>query len=218
MKDTTDLVFIVANKKKQANLAQTSETAVPTLFPDCTVSIEHKWDSDITEHPIERGVSVADHIVNKNPVFSVDGIFNQHTVDTYFGNVVNGQQRIKDAYDYLLSLRNNRLPFTLVSKYASYRDCVVKSLSIPVAPTDGNNTLIFSMEIQQIRFAQNEEVTLVRAVEVAPPFVDTASPKESKGNSQVGLTVFENNPFAPKGKKTTRVQDNLTKIPYRFGG
>ena len=210
MKDTTNLVFIVANKRSNADTT--------ALFPDCTVSIDHKWDNDITEHPIERGESVADHIITKNATFSVSGIFNQYTLETYFGNLVGSESRIKDAYDYLVSLRNNRLPFTLVSKYSSYPDCVVRSLSIPVAPTDGNNTLIFSMEIQQIRFGKNEEVNLVRAEAVADPFKDTAANKQSKGNTQVGLAVIDGNPFTPKGARTTRVQDNLAKIPYRFGG
>lgn len=210
MRDTTDLIFIVANKKVNADTT--------ALFPDCTVSIDHKWDNDITEHPIERGESVADHIITKNAMFSVSGVFNEYTLETYFGNVVGNESRIKDAYDYLVSLRNNRLPFTLVSKYSSYPNCVVRSLNVPVAPTDGNSTLIFSMEIQQIRFGFTEEVSLVRAEAVADPFKDLAAPKQSIGNSQIGLSIFEGNPFAPKGRKTTRVQDNLTKVPYRFGG
>jgi hypothetical protein len=55
----------------------------------------------------------------------------------------------------------------------------------------------------------------VRATEVKSEFFDTVQTKLSTGKSQVGLAVIEGSPFRPKDTVSTRVQDNLTKIPFR---
>jgi hypothetical protein len=153
--------------------------------------------------------------VSKNATFSISGIFNKYSLSQYANNIVSGENKVQEAYDYLLSLRNNKTPFTLVSKFSAYPDCVVKSLEIPVTPTDGNSTLVFSMTVQQIRFSESEDVTLVRAIEVESTFFDTASSKESTGKAQVGLAILTNSSFKPKGTVSTRVQDDVTVIPYR---
>ena len=214
MKEVVDLVFVAANKRKSSS----DYEGRPMLFPDCTVSINHSWENDISEHPIERGSSVVDHAVSKNGVFEVSGIFDKYTLQSYQGNSINSESKIQEAYDYLLALRNSRQPFTLVSKYSAYPNCIVKSLQIPVSPTDGKNSLVFSMSIQQVRLSESESVTLVRAVEVAEPFRDSYTDKESKGRSQLGLAIFEGNPFKPKGTTSTTIKDRVTKIPYTFGG
>lgn len=185
MADVKDLVFIVANKRSfTGNDATASVAGRTALFPDCTVSISHKWDNDVTEHPIERGAAVSDHVSQKNAVFEISGIFNQYSLQKYNGNVVETGQKIQDAYDYLLTLRNTGVPFTLVSKYSTYNDCVVKSLEIPVAPTDGNNTLIFSMTAHQIRQVSSEQVRIAQIENVSIPYQDTASSKTSEGSKQ----------------------------------
>jgi hypothetical protein len=218
MTDTVDLVFIVANKQSQS--VNSDFAGRPMLFPDCTVSIGHRWDNDVTEHPIERGSSVVDHVVCKNATFSISGVFNKYSLSNYTNNVVSSENKVQEAYEYLLALRNNRTPFTLVSKFSSYPDCVVKSLDIPVSPADGDSTLIFSMELQQVRLVESESITLVRATEVKSEFFDTVQTKLSTGKAQIGLAVLEGSPFAPKGVVVTRPQDAVTIIPFapRVGG
>jgi hypothetical protein len=175
-RNTENLVFIAANKQT------TSFSGRPVLLPDCTVSINHKFSNSVTEHPIELGSSVVDHVVNKNLVMNISGIFNQHSLMQYSQSVLNPESKVQEAYDYLVSLRNNRTPFVVVSKYDVYNDCIIRELEIPVAPTDGKSTLIFNMEIVQIRFARSEQVTLVQVQDVSTPFKDSAAAKQSTGN------------------------------------
>ncbi|QCQ57961.1 hypothetical protein Barba22A_gp110 [Rheinheimera phage vB_RspM_Barba22A] len=175
-----DVVLILANKMQADKLG----LGGTFLLPDCTLSIDHKFENDVTEHPIDRGSSVSDHVVNKNVTFSVSGVYNTYSLQKYVQDGVSTQNRVADAYKKLLDLRNSKQQFTLVSRYDIYQNCVVKSLSIPVAPTDGN-TLIFSMEITQVRVSQPfRQVTLVQLEDVSEQFVDAAQLKKEAGTKQ----------------------------------
>lgn len=45
------------------------------LFLDAVTSYTKSWSGEVTEHPLELGVSVSDHYISKNPSFTVEGVF-----------------------------------------------------------------------------------------------------------------------------------------------
>lgn len=151
------VTFIVANKFAAGN----TEIAGEKYFTDCTVSISHNFSNSVTEHPVETGVSFSDHIQVQNNKFTVSGIFGQYGLNDYQADTLSrGLERIQQAYKFLRRLRDERLTFTLVSKYETYSDCVIESLSIPVS-VESSNSLYFDMNIVQIRKADTESVNLV---------------------------------------------------------
>lgn len=151
------ITFIVANKFAAGN----TEIAGEKYFADCTVNISHDFSNSVTEHPVETGVSFSDHVQLKNNRFSVSGIFGQYGLNDYQADTLTrGSERIQQAYKFLRRLRDERLTFTLVSKYETYSDCVVESLNIPVN-AEGSNSLYFDMSVVQIRKATTESVNLV---------------------------------------------------------
>lgn len=174
-----DIVFIVANKKKvNPNVSGVK------YFPDCTLSVTHSFDNDVTEHPVEDGTSFSDHIQNKNKTFSVSGVYNAKSINLYAGDNISQDNRVADAYSFLTSLRDERKTFTLVSRYDVYPDCVVKSLRFPLAPTDGN-TLLFEMDLVQIRKASVDQVNIVATQNVADFKKDSASRTTNEGKKPV---------------------------------
>lgn len=170
------IVFIVANKKSSSQLGGLQ------YFPDCTVSISHTFDNDVTEHTVEDGSSFTDHIQNKNAMFSVSGIYNTVSFNKYLGDTLNQQDRVTNAYKFLKGLRDDRKTFTLVSKYDVYKDCTIKSLRFPVAPTDGN-TLLFEMDIVQVRKSKLELVNIVTVANVIESKQDDASNSSVSGKN-----------------------------------
>lgn len=177
MEEEDNSVTLIVANKKSASKGLTGTI----LLPDCVVSIDHKFENEVTEHPVDGKASVSDHVVNKNVTFTVSGVYNTYSVDKYFNDSVSAKNRIAEAYNKLLYLRDSKVPFRLVSKYAAYNNCVVRSLNIPVAPDDGN-TLIFSMEIVQIRLSKDfDEVRLAQVEDVSQPFVDSAQIKTQSG-------------------------------------
>ncbi len=151
------VTFIVANKFAAGN----TEIAGEKYFTDCTVSISHDFSNSVTEHPVETGVSFSDHIQVKNNRFTVSGIFGQYGLNDYQADTLSrGLERIQQAYKFLRRLRDERLTFTLVSKYETYPDCVIESLTLPVS-VESSNSLYFDITVVQIRKATTESVNLV---------------------------------------------------------
>lgn len=171
------ITFIVANKFK----AGVSEIAGEKYFADCTVSISHEFNNTVTEHPVETGVSFSDHVQLKNNRFNVSGIFGQYGINDFQADALTRTaDRIPQAYAFLRKLRDERVTFTLVSKYETYYDCVVESLSIPANP-ESSNSLYFDLSIVQIRKATTETVNLISATRVIDGKKDSASSTENGG-------------------------------------
>jgi hypothetical protein len=173
------ITFIVANKFK----AGVSEIAGEKYFADCTVSISHDFSNTVTEHPVETGVSFSDHIQLKNNRFTVSGIFGQYGLNDYQADTLSrGLDRIQQAYKFLRRLRDERLTFTLVSKYDTYYDCVVESLNLPVS-AESSNSLYFDMQVVQIRTAATESINLVSVAKVIDNKKDSASTTVNGGKT-----------------------------------
>lgn len=179
------ITFIVANKFK----AGVSEIAGEKYFADCTVSISHDFANTVTEHPVETGVSFSDHVQLKNNRFTVSGIFGQYGINDFQADTLTRTaDRIPQAYAFLRKLRDERVTFTLVSKYETYYDCVVESLSIPANP-ESSNSLYFDLTIVQIRKATTETVNLISATRVIDGKKDAASSTENGGKKPSGIFV-----------------------------
>ena len=184
MEEDNSVVLIIANKQQAS--------AVGTLLlPDCVVSITHKFENEVTEHPIDGKASISDHVVNRNVTITLSGIYNTYAIQKYKNDSVSSTNRVAEAYRKLLDLRNSRTPFSVVSKYDVYNDCVVKSLSIPVAPDDGN-TLIFNMDVVQVRLSKDfDNVRLVNIEDVSVGVVDSAQVKSQSGVKQKTRTLSD---------------------------
>jgi hypothetical protein len=177
------IVFIVANKK--------SNTGVEGLkyYPDCVMSINHNFVNDITEQPVETGESFTDHIQNKNKTFTISGRYNPYNLTAYAGdNIEQSRDRLQQAYNFLVGLRDNRSIVTLVSKWASYPDCAVSSLDININP-DNSNVLEFSINFTQIRRSFTTQTNIVQVQTVAPPKKDDASKNKNEGRKNAGKSV-----------------------------
>lgn len=201
------ITFIVANKFAAGN----TEIAGEKYFADCTVSISHNFSNSVTEHPVETGVSFSDHVQLQNNKFNVSGIFGQYGLNDYQADTLTrGGERIQQAYKFLRRLRDERLTFTLVSKYETYPDCVVESLTIPVN-ADGSNSLYFDMSIVQIRKATTESVNLLIS-NVIDSKKDSAS-----GTTNGGKKTSEGRSILKAIGKESTIEDFVVDI-FKKGG
>jgi hypothetical protein len=117
-------------------------------------------------------------------------MYNKVTINPYNENTINNSlERLTQAYKFLLDLRDNKRVFTLVSKYASYPNCVVSNLSIPVNP-DNSNGLQFDMEIKQIRVATTSSISIVQTGNVAEFKKDDAANQTNGGKKQPKSSIL----------------------------
>lgn len=149
---------------------------IDTLELDAALSETQTFESEVSEHPVEVGANVVDHIRPKPVVLRVDGVVtNTPTTPVQVRRAANDAGVSLDAPQYvagraqaalafLLDLRDNPRLVTVTTKRAAYEEMALVSLSVPEDRTTGD-VLRFSATFRQVR-----TITLRRVVlQVAEP-------------------------------------------------
>ena len=93
------------------------ETNTPSGIPrilivfDAVTSENPEFNADITEHPVEDGPEVSDHIQLKNPILSIHGTVSGSPIDlaTTIGNLVAGGQSMITSSQFRANVLNSGL-------------------------------------------------------------------------------------------------------------
>lgn len=118
-----------------------------------------RYETTVTEYPIESGGKASDHLENATPVVSMTFIVS----DTPIGEVA--KQRSADtipsneAKRYLLELRAARRPFTVEGVTGTYPLMVFASLSEP-RDSESGDALVMEAEFRQLRIEEVRRATV----------------------------------------------------------
>lgn len=139
---------------------------------DAAIREDLVLDSEVTPFPVEKGADNADHIRHLPSEVTLDCIVS----NTPFGpmqlvRVDPFLDPAEDAYTKLKEIRANREPVVIETGFETYRDMVLKSLSIPRASSDGS-CLRFTATFVKFQFVENERTSLNVALPRAKKKVD----------------------------------------------
>jgi len=163
------------------------------LVFDAATDIKHEFSSKVTSFPVEDRSTVTDHVVNSNPTFSVTGVFSDASVRTPNNNAPAHVKSLLEklpktdaqygypqevVYSTLLSIRDDRLPITLVTPLDTYVDLIVTNISFPRSTGQGK-ALFVDITFEKIRRVSNELTTT---------FIGDSKPSE-KPNKTSGDTA-----------------------------
>jgi hypothetical protein len=133
---------------------------------DASVVEEHSFDADVTEHPVESGANIADHVRSKPARVTIDGVVS----DTPIGNVADlriaddpGALPSNDAFTRLLLIRQLREPVTIETDIRTYDNMVLQSLSVPRSKETGE-ALMFRATFVEVIIITNERTSVRVAV------------------------------------------------------
>ena len=119
----------------------TYDTTVPatigTLRCDCIVEHTTNFDSSVTEHPIEGGFVIADHVAREAMKLSLTAIITPTPV-SYF-SIMGGANpdRLSEAAAYLEQVHLKGDPITIVLPSGIYKDMVMTTCPLPRNVQDG---------------------------------------------------------------------------------
>lgn len=146
--------------------------SIGELYPDIVIEENHEDSLEITSHPVEQGAAIHDHAYKKPKTVTIRG----GVTDSKDNQ---GSDRPSVVfYNKLLSLQENREPFTIVTNKRMYSNMLIESLSV-ITDVDTQNCLMFT--------AQCKEVILVHTrVGTIPPRKRHANPKKTGSTETVG--------------------------------
>ncbi len=138
---------------------------IGAVLLDAAIEERHEHTSQVTQHPIEAGGFVSDHVYEDPRHVSVTGEITESPV--VFFSAFNGlSDRRVEAFDQLHDLYKTRDVVTLVTGLKVYEDMVLKSFTVPRNQRTGRR-LQFTAEFEEVRKAASQVVGI--AEETAAP-------------------------------------------------
>lgn len=138
---------------------------------DVAESEEHTFENDVTEHPVESGADITDHVRARAIVVTVEGIVSDTPLEALARRrnelvEIGGETFAKpseEAFARLLEINDSREPITIETSLKTYSDMVLQSLSAPRNAGTGE-ALRFSATFKQVRLVTSERTTVLVSV------------------------------------------------------
>lgn len=146
---------------------------------DVALAEEHSFDSEVTEHPVETGADVADHVRARPIVVTVEGVVS----NTPIGDLALRRNQFlsvggeafampsDEVFAFLLDIRDKREPVTIETTLRRFENMVLESLSAPRSRETGD-AFRFSATFKQIQLVTNARSTIKVAVPRASAKID----------------------------------------------
>ncbi|MBE0434624.1 MAG: hypothetical protein IBX56_02335 [Methylomicrobium sp.] len=123
-------------------------------------------ESEVTEHPIETGSLISDHVIVYPRAYRMRGVIGSNSL-----SLIGGQNRRQDVYEALILLRDTRQIFTVVSGLDTFENLTFVSLEFP--RTINNSTgLEFRAELREVVIVSTEREDFGETAEDGPGTVD----------------------------------------------
>jgi hypothetical protein len=145
-----------------------------TLAFDANVSEVDTFSATVTDHPVEDGANVSDHIRDDPDEIQIDAIFTRTPVETLGLVISEVSTRAETMWQGLKQIFKNHSPVTVNTTVDNYPDMLITSLSRKRSATTGE-TVSFSLRCKHIVKVQSSEVEAPKR----PAGVQT--PKKSVG-------------------------------------
>lgn len=153
-------------------------TQVGLLKVDIVKSFEYTYDQDVTEHPVETGFEIADHIVNK-PLKLTMTVGIASSPVTWFWKNGYGAKKFANGLQLLEEIRDKKEPVTIVRPEKKYDNMVMTSCR--VSKQDSTKSIIYA----DLAFIQIVKVTTQTTA--IPENVVTASQEENAGETAANV-------------------------------
>jgi len=105
------------------------------IIPDVVVEETHTDEIEITQHPVQQGAAISDHAYKKPMTLKMSVMF--------------GKDDINITYKKLLDLQNKNEPMDVVTGKRSYKNMMIKSLSV-TTNKDTNSILKVEAELTEV--------------------------------------------------------------------
>ena len=146
---------------------------------DVSLAEAHSMTNEVTDHPVESGVNIVDHVRPRPDVLKLEGLVSNHPFPTSADPLVirqeQGQQfisrsatdltRARTAFEDLRALREAGTLLTVVTGLRTYESMAIESLEVPRDARTGQ-TLRFTCTLKQVRLAVVQTAAVVQSTRI----------------------------------------------------
>jgi hypothetical protein len=179
----------------------TSKTQIGAITLDAAITDTHEFSAEVTNHPLETGSSITDHVFLNPDRLTIEGEVTNSPVQI-FGGILSGgfsglSDRRVEAFEELIALNKARAPITVVTGLAVYKNMVLNNLKVP-RDTNTGQRLLFTAEFQRVTFVETKNVEISQDKTSKP---DQAASKQDAGSQTTkdATTTQTNKSLAVRG-------------------
>jgi hypothetical protein len=159
---------------------------------DAFLAEHYEFTNEVTDVPVEEGVNIADHVVEKADVIQVSAYIGMTEFTAYDGDVpedlqsltnIDKKSRIMRAYKELRRMKSAKVPVTVVLGLDTFKDMIITSFTIDREVESGAD-LPFDMTFNEMKIVRSQSVE-INAAQIAPntSAADQANPSSSMGTA-----------------------------------
>jgi hypothetical protein len=149
---------------------------------DLILTEQHNMDANVTQHPVEDGSVISDHIQNQLENGSLSALITNYSLSR-FGILTNKAQ---DVFDSLVELWEEKTVIAIYTVMKVYEDVAITSMPIARDSDTGEAIVI------QVTFSKVEQVTLQEislGLAISLDNLNGALNKQVSGGFNAGSTV-----------------------------
>lgn len=154
------------------------EGGIQAIRLDLSESESHRFESRVTQLPVEDGSSMTDHIQNAPDSVTLQGFVTNSPIQEL---VESGPRNGETAFEALERIHRTREPVRVFTTLKEYKDMALVSLDVPKGPDTGD-ALRFSATFQNIRKVSSQVVQVEDLRKDSIKTVDLASKDDNKGS------------------------------------
>jgi hypothetical protein len=126
---------------------------------DVSESESHRSSAKITDHPVEAGAQISDHVVPEQDSLELTARVTNTPIVSQDETATLSPFRAEEAYRRLIELKNARETVSVITSLREYENMIITSVGVSRNASSGN-VLALSISLRQIRTATSEIVTL----------------------------------------------------------
>lgn len=181
------LLFGLVKRKGFVTPENTGKTDVLGLELDALMLESPDYTATPTRSPVESGADITDHVSLSPEKLTIEGIVTNSPIGFLqsFRALTTGNAA-QDAFEFIIKLFQDRLPFDFVGGLKVYRNMVITGFNPARIPSTGQ-ALEFRMSMEQIKIVESQTVSITKFPDEVKAL---ASGKQSLG-SQTTETASE---------------------------
>lgn len=164
-----------------------SKSSIGELVVDAFISESHSFSAEISDHPVESGQSIVDHVRSLPVTLMIDGIISNTLMNLIGLTAIDSVGRLLNkesndfsarAFEKIEKLFQERKPLTICTSLKDYRNMVLESLTIERGG-GANESLSFKCTAKQICIVEQSLISIPQSK------ATRTKPKQKKGLQEV---------------------------------
>lgn len=196
---------------KQAKGAKIVDGVTLEVFQlDATISEDHQHEWDWTDHPVEDGLAVSDHVVRMPDMVELEGVVTDTPYSRHISPTDSSLDRAREAYRRLVDIADRGQLLTITTGVTVYRDMAIVAIGTSRDASSGA-AIYPRVSLKKVRLVNSVTIP------VPPEILDTSA-KGGGSTADAGKQAPPDEDLDEEGAEQKELQSGLVKINDAFVG